>query len=199
MSLKKNRYFAGFMGAQAKWLNSMSKKGYRLIKTGKLQYEFDECEPDKYVYTVEYVGDKSREESDKYKEFLESIGYRVFYKNITLDYSPGKITYRPWAEKGGRISTTRSTLFKELLIIEKENDGTPFELHTEKEDKANYYKRLSQPWYYLVFLFLLFAILAWPLIPGVIVLAALALLSIVPIIIAEVKIHKLKKENQLEE
>jgi lipopolysaccharide export LptBFGC system permease protein LptF len=199
MSLKKKRFFAGFMGAQAKWLNSMSKKGYRLIKTGKLQYEFDECEPGKYVYTVEYVGDKSLEESDRYKAFLEDMGYRVFYKNINLDYSIYKATWRPFAEKGGRISTTRSTYNKELLIIEKEDDGTPFELHTEKEDKAEYYKRLSRPWYVLVFLFLLFAILAWPLIPGVIALAALALLSIVPIIIAEVKIHKLKKENQLEE
>ncbi len=199
MSLKKKRFFAGFMGAQAKWLNSMSKKGYRLIKTGKLQYEFDECEPGKYVYTVEYVGDKSLEESDRYKAFLEDMGYRVFYKNINLDYPIYKATWRPYAEKGGRISTTRSTYNKELLIIEKEDDGTPFELHTEKEDKAEYYKRLSRPWYVLVFLFLLFAILAWPLIPGVIALAALALLSIVPIIIAEVKIHKLKKENQLEE
>ncbi len=199
MSLKKKRFFAGFMGAQAKWLNSMSKKGYRLIKTGKLQYEFDECEPGKYVYTVEYVGDKSLEESDRYKAFLEDMGYRVFYKNINLDYSIYKATWRPYAEKGGRISTTRSTYNKELLIIEKENDGKPFELHTEKDDKIDYYRRLSYPWYFMIFLFLIFAIIAWPFLPSVIGLAAAALLCAVPIIINAIKIHKIKKENQLEE
>ena len=59
MSIVKRRFFAGFMGQQTKWLNSMAEKGYRLVKTGKLEYVFNECEPGKYVYSVEYVGDRS--------------------------------------------------------------------------------------------------------------------------------------------
>lgn len=64
MSIVKWRFFAGFTGRQTKWLNSMAEKGYRLVKTGKLDYAFDECEPGKYVYAVEYVSDKSLEEED---------------------------------------------------------------------------------------------------------------------------------------
>ena len=55
MSIVKRRFFAGFMGSQARWLNSMAQKGYRLIRTGKLEYEFEECESGKYIYTVEYA------------------------------------------------------------------------------------------------------------------------------------------------
>ena len=131
MSIKKIRYFAGFMKSQENWLNAMAHKGYRLVKTGKLTYEFEECAPDAYCYTVEYVGDKSFESENDYKAFLEGMGYRVFYKNINLDWSLAKITIRPWAEKGGFFSTNRTTFNRELLIVEKENDGKPFELHTE--------------------------------------------------------------------
>lgn len=198
MNIKKIRFFAGFMKSQAKWLNSMAEKGYRLGKTGKLEYEFEECEPGKYVYTVEYVGDKSLEEEERYKEFLEELGYRVFFKNMNLDYSVFKVTYRPWAEKGGRVSTTRSTFNKELLIVEKENDGKPFELHTESEDLADYYRRISYPWYYMVFFMLAGVILSWPFIPVVAVFGVLAVLGVVPIIINAVKIRRVEK-NRVEE
>ncbi|MCR5154831.1 MAG: DUF2812 domain-containing protein, partial [Lachnospiraceae bacterium] len=55
MSIVKRRYFAGFMGAQARWLNKMADKGLRLVNCGKLEYEFEECAPSSYRYTVEYV------------------------------------------------------------------------------------------------------------------------------------------------
>ena len=199
MSIVKRRFFAGFMRRQEKWLNSMADKGYRLVKTGKLEYTFDECEPGKYRYAVEYVGDKSFEDEESYKAFLEDMGYRVFYKNINLDYSAGKIAYRPWAEKGGRISTNRSTYNKELLIVEKENDGTDFQLHTEKEDLIGYYKRLCYPWYFAVFLALVIMIVYWPSVIAVGICGFLAILFALPIIVMEYRIHKIKKEKELEE
>lgn len=148
MSIVKRRFFANFMGAQKKWLNKMAQEGYRLVKVGKLEYEFEECTPGKYVYEIEYVGDKSFEHEEDYKAFLEGLGYKVYYKNINLNYSTGKVTWRPYAEKGGRISTKADTFDRELLIIEKENDGCPFELHTTPADKIAYYKRLRDPWLY---------------------------------------------------
>ena len=199
MSKVKYRFFAGFMKKQEDWLNSMSDKGYRLVKTGKLRYEFEECEPGRYRYAVEYVGDRSYDDEKDYKEFLEDMGYRVFYKNINLDYSLLKVTYRPWAGKGGRISTNRTTYNKELLIVEKENDGTEFRLHTEKEDLEDYYRRISYPWYFAVFLMLACAILTFPFIPLVAVFSVLAVLSAIPIITAERSIKKMKKESELEE
>ena len=47
-------------------------------------------------------------------------------KNINLNYSVGKVRWRPWAEIGGRIATNTTTFNRELLIVEKENDGKPF-------------------------------------------------------------------------
>ena len=199
MSIVKRRFFAGFMRSQERWLNSMADKGYRLVKTGKLEYTFDECEPGKYRYAVEYVGDKSMEDEEAYKAFLEDMGYTVFYKNINLDFSTAKLVYRPWANKGGRISTTGSTLFKELLIVEKENDGTEFRLHTEKEDRIEYYKRLSHPWYFAVFLCLALMVIYWPMVLPVVLFAGLTALFALPIIIMECRIHKIKKDKELEE
>ena len=34
MSKKCYRFFGGLLNAQAKWLNKMSEKGYRLVRTG---------------------------------------------------------------------------------------------------------------------------------------------------------------------
>ena len=197
--IKKRRFFAGFMGSQAKWLNSMARKGYRLVKTGKLEYVFDGCEPGKYIYTVEYVGDRSLEDAEDYKTFLEDMGYRVFYKNINLDYSTFKLVYRPWADKGGKLSSTKTTFNKELLIVEKENDGKPFDLHTEKEDLIDYYSRISRPWYFAVFIALLLAIIYWPNVLPTAICGSLAVLFALPIVITAFKIGKIKKENELEE
>lgn len=199
MSIKKIRYFAGFMGSQAKWLNSMAAKGFRLVKTGILSYEFEECAPDAYCYTVEYVGDRSFEAEKDYKAFLEDMGYRVFYKNINLNWSFGKVTIRPWAEKGGVFSTSRSTYNRELLIVEKKNDGKPFELHTEKEDLADYYRRLSYPWYFMAFLMLAMLILLFPMPVPTAIFGVTAGACILYIIILWRKIAKLKKEKELEE
>ena len=49
-----------------------------------------------------------------YFKFLEDMGYKVFFKNINLNYSVGKVRYRPWAEKGARIATNGTTFNREL-------------------------------------------------------------------------------------
>ena len=55
MSKKCYRFFGGLLNAQAKWLNKMSEKGYRLVRTGRVLYEFEECSPDEVTYCVESV------------------------------------------------------------------------------------------------------------------------------------------------
>ena len=42
MSKKCYRFFGGLLNTQEKWLNKMSEKGYRLVRTGKLLYEFED-------------------------------------------------------------------------------------------------------------------------------------------------------------
>lgn len=147
MSKKCYRFFGGLLNTQEKWLNKMSEKGYRLVRTGKLLYEFEKCKPDEVTYCVEFIGEKSKESSIDYANFLEDMGYKVFFKNINLNYSVGKVRWRPWAERGGRIATNTTTFNREILIVEKANDGKPFELHTSYDDKEKYYRNPLTPCY----------------------------------------------------
>lgn len=78
--------------------------------------------------------------SKDYSEFLKSQGYNVFYKNLNLSWSIGKIRWRPYGVGAGQIATNPGSLNKELLIVEKRNDGESFELHSTVEDKISYYE-----------------------------------------------------------
>lgn len=153
MSKKCCRFFGGLLDTQEKWLNKMSGMGYRLVRTGKMLYEFERCEPNEFQYRIDFIGEKSKADAEEYRRFLEDMGYKAFFKNINLNYSAGKLRWRPWAEKGGRIATNSTTFNRELLIVEKKNDGKPFELHTSYEDKARYYANLRNPWLMLFIFF----------------------------------------------
>ena len=55
MRKKCYHFFGGLLNAQANWLNKMSEKGYRLIRAGKMLYEFEECKPNEVKYCVEFI------------------------------------------------------------------------------------------------------------------------------------------------
>lgn len=194
MNKKFYRFFGGLLTAQENWLNKISEKGYRLIRTGKLLYEFEECKPGQFQYCVEFIGQKSKENAQNYHDFLEEMGYSVFYKNINLNYSVGKVRWRPWAEKGGRIATNATTFNRELLIVEKENDGKPFELHTSYEDKESYYSNLRNPWLLLLLMFAIFTVVNQSVILGI-----LALISLIPVIVYQSQIMKNRREAKTKE
>lgn len=189
MSKKCYRFFGGFLTAQANWLNKMSEKGYRLVRTGKMLYEFEECRPNQVKYCVEFIGEKSKDSAKDYHDFLEDMGYKVFYKNINLNYSIGKVRWRPWAEKGGRIATNATTFNRELLIVEKENDGKSFELHTSYADMERYYSNLRNPWLLILLLFGIFTVTNRSVIWGM-----LALASLLPVVAYQMQIMKVRRE-----
>ena len=194
MSKKYYRFFGGLLTAQENWLNKMSEKGYRLVRTGKLLYEFEECKLGQVKYCVGFIAQKSQNNAKDYHDFLEEMGYSVFYKNINLNYSVGRVRWRPWAEKGGRIATNATTFNRELLIVEKENDGKPFELHTSYEDKENYYSNLRDPWFLLLLMFAVFAVVNRSVILGV-----LTLIALIPVIIYQSQIMKNRREARTKE
>lgn len=194
MRKKCYRFFGGLLIAQANWLNKMSEKGYRLVQTGKMLYEFEECKPNQVKYYVEFIGHKTKDDAKDYYDFLEGMDYKVFYKNINLNYSIGKIRWRPWAEKDGRIATNNSTFNRELLIVEKKNDGKPFELHTSFEDKENYYRNLRNPWLSILLMFVIFTVMDRSLVFGV-----FALISLFPVIIYQMEIMKVRYEAKTKE
>lgn len=144
MSKKVYRYFFDFLDGQAEWLNEMASQGWRLVKCGQLSYEFERCDPGEAEYAVEFVAHNAYSESKTYKEFLDTLGYKTFYKNVNVGIAVGKVKWRPWAEGKGQIVTAPGGYFKELLIVEKKRDGKPFELHTDLTDKLSLYKRVRK-------------------------------------------------------
>lgn len=136
------RYFAGMMTAQERWLNKMSAEGWRLVKTGKLTYDFERCGQGEYEYKVEFSAYLPWEKQKDYMSFLEETGYRVMTKNINISLSVGKVRWRPYGQGAGQIATAPGGINKELIIIEKKADGKPFELRTSNADKAAYFSRL---------------------------------------------------------
>ncbi|MCH5261093.1 MAG: DUF2812 domain-containing protein [Lachnospiraceae bacterium] len=194
MSKKCYRFYGGLILSQENWLNKMAEKGYRLIHTGKLLYEFEECRPGQYQYCVEFVGQKSKESAADYATFLENCGYRVFFKNINLNWSVGKVVVRPWAEQGGRIATNSTTFNRELLIVEKENDGKPFDLHTTYEDKQDYYTNMRKPWIFLFIVSTVLTVAMRHLVWGV-----FAVISLFALIVFQVELGKFKKQAAIKE
>lgn len=196
------RFYAGMLGSQARFLNRMAAEGYRLARTDRLSYEFGSCAPDAYEYCVEYIGNKSRQNAEEYKKFLEDMGYRTFYKNINLNYSAGKVYWRPWAEKGGRIGTSGTTMNKELLIVEKPKDGKPFELHSTYEDKLQYMKSLRSPCLFTAAFLLAFCLtelIFWQSSAAFILFGVFTLLALIPAAFCQREILRLKKEAETKE
>ena len=197
------RFYGGFLDTQENWLNQMAQKGYRLIKTGKMTYDFIECQPSEYQYAIEFVAQQSFKSEREYGTFLEELGYKVFYKNANLNFSVGKFKWRPYGRRMGQISTNPGGYNKELFIVEKKNDGKPIELHTTNSDKVNYYKPLRNAWLTISVIFFTSAICQYInkgfISNGVIVFGALGLLCTIPMTRYQKKISSFLAHLDIEE
>lgn len=191
---KRYRYFWTLLAAQSRWLNKMADRGLRLSRTEKLLYEFQPCAPGQYRYCVEFVAHLSREKAEDYARFLEDCGYRTWFKNANLDWNVGKVVGRPWAEPGGRLASNATTYNRELLIVEKENDGKPFRLHTALEDQIRYRKAQRRPALFLLAVMAPLAALtrSWPA-------ALFAALALAVLIRHQLALAGLKKQGGISE
>ena len=81
-----------------------------------------------------------------------------------------------------------------MLIVEKENDGKPFELHTSYDDKENYYRNLRNPWLLILLMFAIFAVINHSVVFGV-----LALISLIPVLVYQIQIMHNRKEAKTQE
>jgi len=202
MRINKYRYFFSFIDAQEKWLNNMASLGYRLIDTKKLKYEFETSNANEYEYCLEFVGNKSNKQINEYKLFLEQMGYNVFTKNINLNYSIGKISWRPYSRGIGQIATSPGNFNKEILIIEKKRDGKPFNIYSNYEDLINYYKPFRNINLYLLIidLIMLAFICTYSFnLFGIIVLLLIAVFLIIQSYRYMSKINEYKKFNKINE
>ena len=191
---KRYRYFWTLLAAQSRWLNKMADRGLRLSRTEKLLYEFQPCAPGQYRYCVEFVAHLSREKAEDYARFLEDCGYRTWFKNANLNWNVGKVVGRPWAEPGGRLASNATTYNRELLIVEKENDGKPFRFHTALEDQIRYRKAQRRPALFLLAVMAPLAALtrSWPA-------ALFAALALAVLIRHQLALARLKKQGGISE
>ena len=144
--IRKFKFFFRPVLGLTRWLNEMSNEGYRLIKTGNIFYYFEECQQSKYIYAVDYVANKSYSELKDYEDFLDETNIRYIEKPTSIGkISKNNIRWRPYADKGGRIATSKGMIKRELLILEKENDGKVFEVNTTIIDKINSLKIMRKP------------------------------------------------------
>ena len=102
--------------------------------------------------------------------------------------------WRPWAEKGGCVATNSTTFNRELLIVEKENNGKSFELHTSYEDVEKYYSNLRNPWLLILLLLAVFAVTNRSVILGV-----FALVSLLPVVVYQMQVMKVRREAKTKE
>ncbi len=104
-----------------------------------------------YQYVIDYVGgNKSYKELKEYQQFLEEIGIKYYEKPINIGQFSwgGKARFRPFTNSGGRIATSKGMINKELLILEKKNDGKTFEIYSNIEDKIYRLKEIRKPLIY---------------------------------------------------
>ena len=124
----------------------MSDKGYRLKKTGSIFYYFEQCEKGKYIYDVDFVANKSYSELKNYEIFLEESNIKYIEKAASVGkLAIGNVRWRPYADKAARVATSNGMIKRELLILEKENNGKDFAINTTIKDKINSLKIMRRP------------------------------------------------------
>jgi hypothetical protein len=156
--IKKIKIFLNPIEAQEKWLNENAAEGLRLLKVGRFFYEFEKCKTNQYQYAVDYIGNNSNTQRKEYESFLDEVGIKYFEKPLNIgQFSIGKVKCRPYANKGGRVATSWGMINRELLIIEKENNGKPFNIYSNIEDKIQALKERRKPHIYLLIMVLLMA------------------------------------------
>lgn len=154
--IRKFRLFLNPIEGQEKWLNERVKEGLKLSKVWRFIYKFEKCKPNQYQYAVDYIGNKSDTERKAYESLLDELGIRYYEKPLNLgQFSVGKIQCRPYANKGGKWVTSRGMINRELLILEKENDGKPFNIYSNIKDKIMALRERRKPHFYLMSFILL--------------------------------------------
>ena len=200
MNKKVYRFYFMFLERQEKFLNRMANEGWRLVKTSSLSYEFAPCSPGEYKYKVVFIGEKSYQANQNYRAFFEDMEYDVFAKNANLNYSVGKVRWRPYGERGGQAATSPGSYNKEIMIVGKKHDNKKFEIFSENVDLANYYRSilhaLSSVFVLIASLFMYAVFTKTPNIP-LIIMGVSALVGLLYLIVKYMKIvHHYKQEGQ---
>lgn len=148
---KNFKVFLNPIEGQEKWLNEKSAEGLKLSGVGRFTYEFTKCEPNQYQYAVDYIGNKSNIERKEYESFLDDLKINYYEKPLNFgQFSIGRTKYRPYAGKGGRLAASKGMINREILILEKKNNGKTFNIYNNVKDKIIALKERKKPYIYLL-------------------------------------------------
>lgn len=161
MTKKVYRFYSMFLEKQEMFLNKMAGEGWRLIKTTRLSYTFEPCTPNEYEYQVLYIGNKAQKDNKDYRAFLQKMGYDVFVKAANLNYSVGKIRWRPTADNLVNFATNPGAYNKEIIIVGKKRGDQPLEVYTTHSDRADYYGKVRNVHISLLAMAILMLSLIW--------------------------------------
>ena len=148
---KSFKVFLNPIEGQEKWLNEKSAAGLKLSGVGRFTYEFTKCEPNQYQYAVDYIGNKSNIQRKEYESFLDDLKINYYEKPLNFgQFSIGRTKYRPYAGKGGKLAASKGMINREILILEKENNGKTFNIYNNVKDKIIALKERKKPYIYLL-------------------------------------------------
>lgn len=97
---------------ETRWLNNLSKQGYRFVDKKCFNYYFKKCEPNEFIYQIERRKLFSSKKNKDYIDFISSL-------NINI------------------VSTQWGWFY-----FEKENDGNEFNIYSDVPSKISHYKNL---------------------------------------------------------
>ncbi|MBR2992434.1 MAG: DUF2812 domain-containing protein [Clostridiales bacterium] len=120
-------FFIWQLEKEQAWVNEMASHGYALEHAGRLRFEFDETEPDKYIYKEIFLkGWGESAENIKYFRFLEEMGIKVvcyinypgtcwvYLRALKEDYPDGIELY---SDIDSKITYQRVMAWYMLLVI----------------------------------------------------------------------------------
>ena len=104
------------------WLNEMSKEGWALERFFAGFYRFEQCEPGKYIYQVDF-GEKLFAITDEYREFMEEAGVEVlqpwgYWIFLRKPASEGKFELYTDVDSSIEHYSKICKMFKVVLVIE---------------------------------------------------------------------------------
>lgn len=107
---------------ETKWLNKMSEAGLSMTGFFAGFYQFDKCEPGKYVYQIDF-GEKLFAVSNDYREFMEETGVEIvqtwgYWIILRKPASEGEFQLYTDVDSSIEHYTKIRTMFKVVTILE---------------------------------------------------------------------------------
>ena len=103
---------------EEQWINSLSAKGMHLVDYFWARYVFEDGEPGRYTYKIEFFEHtRSHPESISYLKFLDDMGIEFI------------ASYMHW------------------VYLRKEKNDEPFELYTDLDSQIAKMRRISRWWF----------------------------------------------------